>query len=51
MIAAAERGWLTSHDQIMMEQSNVHQTRAGASLISTYFAKEAAILSTNKHEK
>ena len=40
--AAAERGWL-DHDQIMMEQLMCIK-RAGASLISTYFAKEAAII-------
>jgi porphobilinogen synthase len=40
--AAAERGWL-DHDKIMMEQLMCIK-RAGASLISTYFAKEAAIL-------
>jgi porphobilinogen synthase len=40
--AAAERGWL-DHDNIMMEQLMCIK-RAGASLISTYFAKEAAIL-------
>ena len=40
--AAAERGWL-DHDAIMMEQLMCIK-RAGASLISTYFAKEAAIL-------
>ena len=40
--AAAERGWL-DHDKIMMEQLTCIK-RAGASLISTYFAKEAAIL-------
>ena len=39
--AAAERGWL-DHDKIMMEQLMCIK-RAGASLISTYFAKEAAI--------
>lgn len=38
--AAAERGWL-DHDMIMMEQLMCIK-RAGASLISTYFAKEAA---------
>ena len=38
--AAAERGWL-DHDQIMMEQLMCIK-RAGASLISTYFAREAA---------
>ena len=40
--AAAERGWL-DHDKIMMEQLMCIK-RAGASLIWTYFAKEAAIL-------
>ena len=40
--AAAEKGWL-DHDKIMMEQLMCVK-RAGASLISTYFAKEAAIL-------
>jgi porphobilinogen synthase len=40
--AAAEKGWL-DNDQIMMEQLMCIK-RAGASLISTYFAKEAAIL-------
>jgi porphobilinogen synthase len=40
--AAAERGWL-DHDKIMMEQLYCIK-RAGADLISTYFAKEAAIL-------
>ena len=40
--AASERGWL-DHDKIMMEQL-MSIKRAGASLISTYFAKEAAIL-------
>ena len=44
--AAAERGWL-DHDQIMMEQLMCIK-RAGASLISTYFAKEAAILLNKK---
>jgi porphobilinogen synthase len=43
--AAAERGWL-DHDQIMMEQLMCIK-RAGASLISTYFAKEAAIILNN----
>lgn len=38
--AAAERGWL-DHDKIMMEQL-ICIKRAGASLISTYFAREAA---------
>jgi porphobilinogen synthase len=40
--AAAQRGWL-DNDKIMMEQLMCIK-RAGASLISTYFAKEAAIL-------
>jgi porphobilinogen synthase len=40
--AASERGWL-DHDKTMMEQLMCIK-RAGASLISTYFAKEAAIL-------
>lgn len=40
--AASERGWL-DHDKIMMEQLMCIK-RAGASLISTYFAKEAALL-------
>ena len=40
--AAAERGWL-DNDAIMMEQLMCIK-RAGATLISTYFAKEAAIL-------
>jgi porphobilinogen synthase len=40
--AASEKGWL-DHDKIMMEQLMCIK-RAGASLISTYFAKEAAIL-------
>lgn len=40
--AASERGWL-DHDKIMMEQLMCIK-RAGANLISTYFAKEAAIL-------
>ena len=40
--AASERGWL-DHNKIMMEQLMCIK-RAGASLISTYFAKEAAII-------
>lgn len=40
--AAAERGWL-DHDKVMLEQLYCIK-RAGADLISTYFAKEAAIL-------
>jgi porphobilinogen synthase len=43
--AAAEKGWL-DHDKTMMEQLMCIK-RAGASLISTYFAKEAAILLNN----
>ena len=39
--AAAERGWL-DHDKIMIEQLYCIK-RAGASIISTYFAKEAAM--------
>jgi len=44
--AAAEKGWL-DHDKIMMEQLMCIK-RAGASLISTYFAKEAAIILNRK---
>jgi porphobilinogen synthase len=44
--AASERGWL-DHDKIMMEQLMCIK-RAGANLISTYFAKEAAILLNQK---
>jgi len=44
--AAAERGWL-DHDKIMMEQLMCIK-RAGASLISTYFAKEAAVILNRK---
>jgi porphobilinogen synthase len=44
--AASERGWL-DHDKIMMEQLMCIK-RAGASLISTYFAKEAAVLLNQK---
>jgi len=40
--AAAEKGWL-DHDKIMMEQLHCIK-RAGANIISTYFAKEAAKL-------
>jgi len=40
--AAAANGWI-DHDKVMMEQLSCIK-RAGASLISTYFAKEAAIL-------
>ena len=44
--AAAAKGWL-DHDAVMMEQLMCIK-RAGASLISTYFAKEAAILLNQK---
>ena len=44
--AAAERGWL-DHDRIMIEQLYCIK-RAGASLISTYFAKEASALLNRK---
>lgn len=44
--AASQRGWL-DHDKIMMEQLMCIK-RAGASLISTYFAKEAAIILNQK---
>ena len=40
--AAAANGWL-DHDAVMMEQL-VAIKRAGADLIATYFAKEAAKL-------
>jgi len=40
--AAAERGWL-DNDKIMIEQLHCIK-RAGADIISTYFAKEAAII-------
>ncbi|MBD3581656.1 porphobilinogen synthase [Flavobacterium selenitireducens] len=40
--AAAEKGWI-DHDKVMIEQLTSIK-RAGADLISTYFAKEAAIL-------
>lgn len=40
--AAAEKGWL-DHDKIMIEQLYCIK-RAGADIISTYFAKEAAII-------
>src|SRR5690606_2062928 len=39
---AAEKGWL-DHDRIMLQQLHCIK-RAGADIISTYFAKEAAIL-------
>lgn len=40
--AAAERGWL-DHDRTMIEQLYCIK-RAGANMITTYFAKEAAVL-------
>lgn len=40
--AAAKKGWL-DHDRIMIEQLHCIK-RAGADIISTYFAKEAAII-------
>ncbi|NMH28321.1 porphobilinogen synthase [Flavobacterium silvaticum] len=40
--AAAEKGWI-DHDKVMIEQLTCIK-RAGADLISTYFAKEAALL-------
>ena len=40
--AAAEKGWL-DHDAVMMEQLLAFK-RAGANLIATYHAKEAAQL-------
>lgn len=40
--AASEKGWI-DHDKVMMEQLMCIK-RAGASLITTYFAKEAAKL-------
>lgn len=40
--AAAEKGWI-DHDKVMIEQLTSIK-RAGADLISTYFAKEAAVL-------
>jgi hypothetical protein len=47
--AAAERGWL-DHDSTMMEQLMCIK-RAGASLISTYFAKEAAVILNKERDK
>lgn len=44
--AASEKGWI-DHDRIMIEQLLCIK-RAGASLITTYFAKEAAQLLQNK---
>ena len=44
--AAAEKGWL-NHDQVMLESLTAFK-RAGADLISTYFAKEAASLLNNQ---
>jgi porphobilinogen synthase len=44
--AASEKGWL-NHDKVMME-SLIGFKRAGANLIATYFAKEAAKLLKNE---
>lgn len=44
--AAAEKGWI-DHDRLMMEQLLCIK-RAGATLISTYFAKEASRLLNKK---
>lgn len=44
--AASEKGWL-DHDQVMLESLTAFK-RAGADLISTYFAKEAAVLLNNE---
>jgi porphobilinogen synthase len=43
------RGWL-DHDSTMMEQLMCIK-RAGASLISTYFAKEAAVILNKEKDK
>jgi porphobilinogen synthase len=43
--AASQKGWL-NHDEVMME-SLIGFKRAGAQLIATYFAKEAAKLLKN----
>ena len=46
--AAAKKGWL-NYDDVMIEQLIAFK-RAGASLIATYHAKEAAkLLSQTKH--
>jgi len=44
--AASQQGWL-NHDEVMME-SLIGFKRAGAQLIATYFAKEAAKLLNNE---
>lgn len=44
--AASEKGWL-NHDSVMME-SLIGFKRAGATLIATYFAKEASKLLNNE---
>lgn len=44
--AAAEKGWL-NHDEVMLEQLTAIK-RAGAKLIATYFAKDAAQLLNSK---
>jgi porphobilinogen synthase len=45
--AASEKGWIDG-DRVMME-SLLSMKRAGASIIITYFAKEAAKLLLKKH--
>ena len=45
--AASEKGWIDG-DRVMME-SLLYMKRAGASIIITYFAKEAAKLLLKKH--
>jgi porphobilinogen synthase len=44
--AASEKGWIDG-DRVMME-SLLSMKRAGATIIITYFAKEAAKLLLNK---
>jgi porphobilinogen synthase len=44
--AASQKGWL-NHDEAMME-SLIGFKRAGANLIATYFAKEAAKILNNE---
>jgi porphobilinogen synthase len=45
--AASEKGWI-DHDKVMME-SLLSMKRAGADMIITYFAKDAARLITDNH--
>ena len=47
--AAAEKGWIDG-EKVMME-SLLSMKRAGADIIITYFAKEAAKVLNSKHEK